>query len=216
MPVSYNPFRELPEDIPAYEPEVNSKLRITCCSKNSQLSNLPVLMQSVGRFLRYHDNASAYFHVNVDDEGEYDLEYLKDRYDPDRRIVFPKEFVSFYEGIPHDQLMNRFFNSDVFIDCSMASAVSLSCFEAMSVGCIPMLPNRGSAGDLLKQIREAIRFALKDVDFLGEREGFLFITSQKDVYEQLERVYSMQQKDPFAFLSAKQDCANLCKGLAVK
>ena len=189
--------------------EITDKFRIIACSKNSQQSNFAALIQSIGRFLADYSDATAYVHANVNDDGEYDLEQLMSRFDPEGLINFPQEFTTFYDGISHADLMEKFASADLFVDCSMTAAVGLSAFEAMSVGCVPILTDIGAFHDLI----EKEGFSLKGIEFLGQKEGVLTIVSQHEVYKEIKGAYAMWKKDPEKFLYLKKKCAETIKGL---
>ena len=215
VPCSYQPFWSLGPETNFQIPETNNSLQIIACSKNSQQTNIGVLVSCLGQFLDQYEDVEAYIHTNINDEGDYNLENLLSRHDPKHRIAFPSEFVTFYDGVSNHVLFDKFSKSDVFIDCSLTSATALSAFEAVSAGCLPILVNRGASADLLQQLPESVPFSLSPIEFLGEREGLLYMVSQGDLYTKLEQVYRIWKRWPERLQELKLKYVSLAKGLAL-
>ena len=178
----YTPFRPV---IKSPEIDFKNNFHIVASAKNSEQSNMGNLIAAVGKFVSWHLDSSAYIHTNVSDNGDYDLQLLKEKHDwRQDSIYLPDEFVSFYDGIRHSLLIDRMAEGDIFVDCSMTSATGLSMFEAASSGCLLVAPSRGAAGDLLSNLDSDMSYILKGVDFIAQQEGSYHIISQNDIYRQ--------------------------------
>lgn len=208
------PNREILEDT-----GVSGTFNVVACLKNSQQSNLGTFLIVASGICKGHSDIKFYVHTNVDDDGDYDLEYMKSHLGFPDNLVFPDKFVSFYDGIPQKELMQKFADADVFVDCSMTSATGLSAFEAMLQGCIPLLSDTGAHVELLKFVQMDNHtglypyFALDSVEFLGDKEGILNIVSQNELYRKIMKTYKLWKENPLHCMKLKTNCKKQAKGL---
>jgi len=197
--------------------ELSDCFNVVACLKNSQQSNLGIFLIVAAGIGENNSNIKFYVHTNVDDDGDYDLDYMKDGFP--ENLVFPDKFVSFYDGIPQKELMQKFAEADVFVDCSMTAATGLSAFEAMSQACIPLLSDTGAHIDLMNSISLSEHtsfypyFKLEAIEFLGEREGILNIVSQTELYNKIIKAYKLWKESPLLCMKLKNNCQKRAKGL---
>jgi len=209
VPCEYLPFR--PETGIVKNPELDDCFRVASCAKNSQQSNFGMLMETVAKFCNTADDIKWYIHTNVDDEGDYDLDFLRDRLSS--QVIFPEKFVSFYDGVSHNELLEKFANADVFVDCSLTSATALTTYEACLQGCVPLVTGIGSNIDLLADLLLLHEFTLDSIEFMGEREGLLHIVDKDNIYRKLISLYGGWKKDKDIFLKLREKCQEKIKGL---
>jgi len=77
------------------EPKSQDKFRIMAWGKNLQVENVPVIMEAVAEIRTSIAPVELYIHTNLYDNGDYNLEELKSRLDPnDEFIRFPSQYVS--------------------------------------------------------------------------------------------------------------------------
>lgn len=217
---AFNEFKEFcdvdAEYLP-YRPNLNAQpeydladcLRISAISKNSQQSNIAVLMKTVEQFAQTH-KIKCYLHTNVDDKGDYDIHQLHEECSS---IDLPVEFVSFYSGISDEELMRRIAASDTFVDCSMSSATGLSAYEAAYLGNIPIATNTGGLKDLFDNCEDVQSCLMDGVNFFDNKEGVMKIISQNELYNKLMLHYKLWENDPDKFVAIKQKMHCLASGL---
>lgn len=198
---------------------ISDTFNVVACLKNSQQSNLGMFLIVASGICKDHADIKFYIHTNVDDDGDYDLEYMRNKFDFPENLTFPDKFVSFYDGISQKELMRKFADADAFVDCSMTSATGLSAFEATLQGCIPLLSDTGAHIDLLKSVSLSEYtglypyYALSVVEFLGNKEGILNIVSQDELYRKIMKTYKLWKESPLYCVKLKTNCKKQAKGL---
>jgi hypothetical protein len=131
------------------------KFRIMSCGKNLQSDNLPMLMEVCAGLRETIPNLELYLHSNVYDRGDYDLNLVKERFDPDSEfIVFPQKYVSLTDGYSEEEYAQELAASDVFVSVSLNSSSALSVFEALAYDCWPVMTDAGSHRDVAAMIEE--------------------------------------------------------------
>ncbi len=131
------------------EVDKSERFRVMVSGKSHQVDNIPTAMEAVANARMYNPDIELYVHSTLYDRGDYDLELLKSRFDPnDEFITFPDKCVSLYEGLSDDDLSTEMSKSDLFVSVPLVSATSMSVFDAMSCGCIPLMSDCGSNRDV--------------------------------------------------------------------
>ncbi|KKL69903.1 hypothetical protein LCGC14_2110240, partial [marine sediment metagenome] len=83
------------------EREETDEFRIVASGKPQQADNLPTVIEAVCKAHKQAPNIRLYLHTSVYDKGDYDLEHIKARFDPNNEFIhFPDKYVSIFEGIP--------------------------------------------------------------------------------------------------------------------
>lgn len=127
----------------------NHKFRMMAIGKPTQVDNLPVIMEAASILYKEHQDIELYLHTSLYDHGDYNLEEIRSRFDPQNQfIVFPDKYVSLTEEVSYTELCQEISRSDIFISIPMVSATSMGVFDALSCGCFPILSNIGSNADL--------------------------------------------------------------------
>ncbi len=148
---------------------LDGKFRIMANAKSSQSDNLVTLMEAVAEARREVPNIELYVHSNIYDQGEYNLEVVRQRLDPSEEfIIFPTKYVSLNDGVPQEELCKELNASDLFVSIPMVSATSMTVFEALSCGCPPLLSDCGCNADVAGMLAQ---------HFEGENKGDDFIVS---------------------------------------
>jgi len=105
------------------EKEESNKFRIMSCGKNILTDNLPMLMEVCADLRDEIPNLELYLHSNVYDRGDYDLNLLKERFDPDDEFIkFPEKYVSLIDGYSEDEYAKELSKSDLFASISLNSS----------------------------------------------------------------------------------------------
>jgi len=131
------------------------KFRIMSCGKNLQSDNLPMLMEICSSLRGEIPDLELYLHSNVYDRGDYDLNLLKERFDPAGEfILFPEKYVSLIDGYSEEEYAKELSKSDLFVSVSLNSSSGLSVFEALSHGCYPLMTDAGCHRDIAGMLAE--------------------------------------------------------------
>lgn len=139
--------------------------RIMTCGRNSFSDNLPMLMEAVSEINR-DSQVELYLHTNVHDPGDYDLNLVKERCDPeDTFIRFPDKYVSLMDGYPIENYRQELAKSSMFVSLSVNAASAISVFDAISVGCLPLMSDVGCHRDIADILAKYIP-NFKMTDFL--------------------------------------------------
>ena len=133
-----------------YPQEVSKeKFRVMAIGKPIQADNLPAIMEAASIAHEQHSDIELYLQTSIYDNGDYDLEELRRRFDPRNEfILFPNKYVSLTEEITDIELAKEMNVADIFTSVSMASATSIGVFDAISCGCFPILSDAGSNADV--------------------------------------------------------------------
>ena len=139
-----------------YNPqEASDRFRIMVSGKSHQADNIPMVMECVASARKENPNIELYVHSTLYDKGDYDLEQLKHRFDPnDEFISFPDKYVSIYEGIPDVEFVNELSKADLFISVPLVSATSMTVFDAIACNCKFLVSDCGSNRDIVNLLAE--------------------------------------------------------------
>jgi len=183
-------------------PERCDKFRIMASGKCHQVDNLPVIMESVAEAHRVNPNIELYVHTNLHDRGDYDLELIKARFDPDDEFIrFPDKYVSLYEGVTDIELAQEMKLADMYISVPLVSATSMSVFDAISCGCYPMLSDCGSNRDVAGLLAdcfegyEAEDFLVPCVKLYSAASTYLNVCDPQQLAEKVVTVSERYKKD---------------------
>jgi hypothetical protein len=182
------------------EPDPN-RFRVMTCNKTAQSDQVAALIEAVAGIRKDIPEIELYLHSNVYDNGEYDLNQLKDQFDPDDEYIsLPDKYVSVFEGIPDDELAVEMSKSDVFTSISMTAGASMSVFDAVACGCYPLMSDCGSHRDVAALLADHLSsFQIKDFlvpcTRLMERDGgYLSICDPKTLGRKILSVYENRKK----------------------
>jgi glycosyltransferase involved in cell wall biosynthesis len=132
----------------------HDKFRIMATGKAHQIDNLPVVMEAVA-MVRQKIDVELYIHASLYDPGDYNLEHISLRFDPNKEFIrFPDKYVSLCEGIEPLELATEMNKSDIFVSAPLASATSISVFDALACGCHPIMSDCGSNRNLAELLEE--------------------------------------------------------------
>jgi hypothetical protein len=132
-----------------------NKFRLMSCGKNLQSDNLPMLMETCAGVRDAIPELELYLHSNVYDRGDYDLNLIRERFDPQREfIVFPQKYVSLTDGYSEQEYAQELAASDVFVSISLNSSSALSVFEALVYDCWPLMTDAGGHHDVASMLEE--------------------------------------------------------------
>jgi hypothetical protein len=169
---------------------------ILLSAKNSQISNIPAYLRSMGGF-------DGTIHYNANDVGFYDVPLLLRRYGLERTISTPKKFISVIEGIS-DTLMNNLYNRhSIVVDCSMQSTTSISMLEAMRTGCIPVGVDSGASRDVLEQLPDDFKFLVPCEIYIGENEETFSIISNTHLTSVINKAVRMSKDEKWTHEARK-------------
>ena len=173
----------------------NDKFRIMTYAKNMQVDNAPMLMEVVSRLRKKIPNIELYVHTNTLDRGDYDLDRVKQRLDPeDEFIRFPRKCVSYVEGMSEGDLVSELNAADVFVSAHMTAATSCGAWEALACGCYPLLSDCGSNRDIETELlKEGVikkeGILLRCIELMTTGEANLSICDPKNMEEQILGAY---------------------------
>ena len=143
------------------------RFRVMVSGKNAKSDCIPSVMQAAAMAREHIPDLQLYIHANLDDSGDFDLQALKSRFDPESQfILFPSKFVSLIDGLSSCEYSSALNRSDVFVSIPMSSSCSLSVFEALATGCHPIMTDCGVNRELATLLHEATD--LEREDFLAQ------------------------------------------------
>jgi len=193
------------------EAEVFSKkLKIICCSKNVQQSNISSLI--IASSYIKNEDFEIYIHTNHSDVGEIDLLSLSKRYGVEEKIKFPEKFVSLNDGIEEKDLCDIYNSSDVIADLSMGSSTSLCLLEGMRCGCMPLSLDTLSSSEILEKMPEKHKFTVRNVPFIAENEEEFFIADPEDIAIKIKNLIKIKNSKDYTKI--KRICRDVAKDFA--
>ncbi len=145
---------------------IQNKFRIMVCGKNMQADNVPTVMKAVAELRSEIPEIELYAHSNVYDAGDYDLNLVRERFDPKNEFIkFPDKYVSLTDGYSADDFEKELVVSDIFVSASLTASSGFSVFDAISSGCLPVMSNTGCHRDIAAMFEELLP-EFKRNDFL--------------------------------------------------
>lgn len=172
------------------------KFSVLGVGKNSHISNLSSFISGAGSFSKLSNDTGVNdidirLHTNLHDPGDYNLSSLVNRYGD---VKLPEDYVSVNQGLTDDKMGEIYANTTVIVDASMRSATAMTVLEAMSYGCIPLIPPVGAFADIIEELKneglDQINFSLKGVKFVSEREEELYIVDPDSIKNELCNIYN--------------------------
>lgn len=165
----------------------SSKIKIMSVVHNVQSDNVATIIKTCSKF---KDLCDLYLHINMYDAGDYDLEILKNRFDPDGQFLkFPEKYVSLIDGISDLELADFYNNSDIYLHVPMSSATSMSVFQAVSCGCLPILSNVGcniNFAEMIGQIGvNKDNILINCIELMTKGENYLHICDPSDLEKKI-------------------------------
>jgi hypothetical protein len=192
-------------------------IRIISTGKNCLKDYIPCTMKVCSDL-----NVSLYLHLNQLDGGFYSLDILRKRYDSES-ISFPENHFSVKDACSDEEMNDLFNENNVFMSSSILSSCSMSLFDAMAAGCIPLINPQGSDIEIIKSIKELeveSDYLICDaVDFMTTGEKILKIPiekSMKDKILKINNIFSDRQNyervlDKILRISKRYSCLDFMK-----
>jgi glycosyltransferase involved in cell wall biosynthesis len=180
-----------------------SRFRVMTLGKSCQADNLPMVMDVCSRLRKTIPEIELYVHANVYDPGEYNLEIVRKRFDPEGAFIhFPDKFVSLVEGISTDELAEEYAKADVFVSIPLVSATSTSVWEAMAAGCIPLMSDCGSNRDLAIKLEKKMgtaefsreRLLVPGIELMTVGETYLQVSDPEALADRLSWMHKNREK----------------------
>jgi len=170
-------------------PQKKKDFSIFCSSKNTFKDCPASMMEACKNSLNFIPELKLNLHINANDTGFYNLEILQNRFDLNSEFInFPSSYVSLKDGVSESELNELLNQNHVFLSSSVMSASSISVFEALATGCVPLLSRQGSDEEIMNLLNE--NFEEKDL-FLFETLPFLTM-GEKNIY--MPMIKSLSQK----------------------
>jgi len=179
----------------------HDKFRIMVTGKAHQIDNLPVVMEAVS-IIREQLDIELYVHASLYDPGDYNLEQISLRFDPKKEFIkFPEKYVSLYEGIESSEFAIEMSKSDIFISVPLASATSISVFDALACGCYPIMSDCGSNRNLANLLEEykdeycSQDFLVPTNKLMTSGGSYLAVCGPGDLADKILNVYEKCKKN---------------------
>lgn len=191
----------------------SDKFGIACVAKNSNQSNLGAFIRAVQFFSSYYsvkqeDNFKVYLHTDLYDNGDYDIEYLLERYGVKDIVELPEEFIGVNDGISDQDLKDKLINYDLIIDCSCQSATGISVLDGMALGLIPVVSLVGALKEIASNINLTsepsalgLPFIVNGNSFIAADEKEFYIISDVQLSLSMYNFYSSWKKNGLKNLS---------------
>ena len=136
-------------------PVRSDDFRLIVTAKNTQSDNIPMIMEVAAKLRTEIPELQLYLHTNVYDRGDFDLQLLKARFDPqDKFISFPDKCVSMNEAYSEEDFQRELARSDVFISVAGNAPTGMAAVDAIACGCAPLLSNVGCHKDIAEDLAE--------------------------------------------------------------
>lgn len=130
--------------------DIRDRIRIMSCHKTFQSDQIATLIEAVSVARERIPELQLYLHTNCYDRGDYDVNRLLDKFDPNREfVVLPETFVSLFEGFSTRDYAEELNASDIFVSIPMTAATSMSLFDALACGCLPLVADCGSHSEVI-------------------------------------------------------------------
>lgn len=173
---------------------------IMASGKSHQVDNLPMIIESVAKARESNPAINLYVHSNIHDRGDYDLELIKERFDPnDEFIRFPSKYVSLWEGYTEHELAQEMCQADMYISMPLVSSTSMTVFDAISCGCYPLLSDCGSNRDIAGLLAEYSECSIDDylipcVRLMSAANTYLNVCDSDELARKIVTVSSKYKK----------------------
>lgn len=180
------------------EKSQHSGFKVMVCGKNTQGDNLPLIMQALSEINL--PDINLYLHTNMFDQGDYDLNLLKERFDPQGLFIsFPDKYVSLIDGYPENEYLEKLLNTDIFINLSVNSASAISVFESLACGCWPLMSNTACHKDIAHLIAknnpqfESDEFLVNCTEWMVRGENYINIPHPQDFKEKIKNLHDKKK-----------------------
>lgn len=170
-----------------------------CSCKNAQASNLGAFVKAVGDA----PGVRGYLHTNLYDPGEYDVDLLVERYG-DGRVDLPDRYVSIKEAISDEELAEEYKRHAFFVDTSVKSACALSMLEAMACGCIPIGPNQGQVGEIIRRFNMFEFLEIPSEIYIGLNEEEFSVISIEGLSRKISELHTWASEHPDKYQQLSQ------------
>lgn len=183
------------------------KFGVVCVAKNCNQSNLGCFIKAVSLLkhcIKEEDlkDIRFYLHTNLYDDGDYDIEYLLDRYDLKDIIELPEDFIGVNDGIPNVQFKEKLKKYDVIVDCSCQSATAISVLDGMALGLVPLVSEVGALAEIGRKFNSGfphrIDHRISGVKFLAADEKEFYIAEDMDLFSTIHDLYQLWQNKQFS------------------
>lgn len=177
--------------------------RVMACAKKTPSDNLPMLIECCADLRTKLPNLSLYLHTNLYDDGDHDMELIKERSDPENQFLrFPDKYVSIKDGVSQSELSSEYGQADLFISIPVSSATSMTVFEAMRHGCFPLMSDCGSNADLALLLEDFFDqeygrndFLVRCINVMVPGESYISIADPEDLSKKIENAHRKIEKD---------------------
>ncbi len=177
------------------------KFRIMTSGKNLQIDNIPMVMQAVAEIREDLPDLELYVLANIYDQGDYDLELLRQRFDPNSEfIIFPSKYVSLIDGLSQGEVVQQLNMADLFISIPMVASSSMGMFEAIACGCTPLMSDCGSNQDIARMFEEGHNYSRSNflvpcIELMTRRENYLNVADPMKLKEVIRTAYENIKKN---------------------
>jgi len=181
----------------------SDEFRIMVSGKNRQIDNIPMVMETVAKIRqdRRINNIKLFLHANIHEQGDYNLDLVRQRIDPNQEFIkYPEKFISLFEGLSVQELSNKLYESHLFVSVPMISSSSCSVYEAIFCGCMPLVIEGGSheeavyrcLGNNIDSLKE--RMIVRSWPLMNSGQGYLRICDPKELEEKILYFYNIFQE----------------------
>lgn len=164
-------------------------LNIFYSGKNTFKDYPPAILEAC-QILKDTIPLKLYFTMNINDTGFYNLDNLIKRYDPEFEfVILPDKYMSINDGYYEDEMNDLLNKCQLFVSTSMTSASSISVFEAIAAGCLPLLNNQNCDKELANLLEEKTGyfdyFSYGNVPFLASNERYLYMPKVEKMVQRI-------------------------------
>lgn len=186
-------------------PFCSSGTNIIAIGKNSQYDCLPTVIDACTLGVQNGRNWNLYLHTDVSIKNTYDFEIQKSRANKKSGkefIFFPEKSVSVKESPPASYLSDKFANSDISVSIPMVSASSMSVWDSMTCGCLPVVSRQGSHCEIVTKLANSLNInpdhLLVSCSKLAAAGDFeLMIPDSKDLHDKIVNLYNEMKNQNF-------------------
>ncbi len=175
--------------------------RTLCSAKNVHGSNFPAFIRAIG--LGY-GRLVGHIHTDFHNIGECDLGLLASRYGAKNYIRMSPAYFDAGDWVTEHQLNILYNECHAIVDCSTGSASAMNLLEGMATGLIPVGPDYGAVGEIVRGLPAEFQFFVPHEVFIGVREEEQCVISSEGLKETLLRVQNLYTDDPVAYKVASK------------
>jgi hypothetical protein len=152
------------QPLPEYTPEKKS-INIMVNGQNHQYDCIPSVMMATATAHKSVRELRLYVHSDAFNVGHHQLTAWKKKVEgvEEEFIDFPEYTTTLKEGAPASYYASKLRSTHLFVSVPMISATSMSLFDAMGAGCLPVVSEQGSHAEVVAELCHELEIPKEDI-----------------------------------------------------